>query len=76
MVSSFCPVGPRIVPVRDLGEAGDLRVVQRLDSVTLQDSRTSRLILGVRELVSFVSRALTLLPGDVVEAVPCAPARL
>ncbi len=63
---SFCPVGPGIVPVEELGEAGDLRVVQRLNGATLQDSRTSRLIFGVRDLVSFVSHALTLLPGDVV----------
>ncbi len=63
---SFCPIGPGIVPVGDLGDAGDLRVVQRLNGVTLQDSRTSRLIFGVRELVSFASRALTLLPGDLI----------
>jgi len=63
---TFCPVGPRMVPVHDLGDAADLRVVQRLNGEVLQDSRTSRLVFGVRELVSFVSRALTLLPGDLV----------
>ena len=63
---SFCPIGPGIVPVGDLDDAGDLRVVQRLNGVTLQDSRTSRLLFGVCELVSFASRALTLLPGDLV----------
>lgn len=63
---TFCPVGPGIVPVSELGEAGDLRVVQRLNGATLQDSRTSRLIFGVRELVSFVSEAVTLLPGDLI----------
>lgn len=63
---TFCPVGPRVVPVSDLGDAADLRVVQRLNGAVLQDSRTSRLIFGVRELVSFVSRAVTLLPGDLI----------
>ena len=63
---SFCPIGPGIAPVADLGDAGDLRVVQRLNGVTLQDSRTSGLLFGVRDLVSFVSRALTLLPGDLI----------
>jgi 2-keto-4-pentenoate hydratase/2-oxohepta-3-ene-1,7-dioic acid hydratase in catechol pathway len=63
---TFCPVGPGIVPVDELGDAGDLRVVQRLNGDTLQDSRTSRLIFDVRALVSFVSHALTLLPGDLI----------
>ena len=63
---SFCPVGPRIVPVAELGEAGDLRVVQRLNGEVLQNGSTSQLIFGVRELVSFTSHVLTLQPGDLI----------
>ena len=63
---TFCPVGPGIVPVSELGDAGDLRVVQRLNGETLQDSRTSNLIFDVRTLVAFISHALTLLPGDLI----------
>lgn len=63
---TFCPIGPSIIPVSELGDAGDLRVVQRLNGTTLQDSRTSRLIFDVRTLIAFVSRALTLLPGDLI----------
>ena len=63
---TFCPIGPVIVPVSELGDAGDLRVEQRLNGETLQDSRTSRLLFGVRDLVSFISHALTLLPGDLI----------
>ncbi len=63
---TFCPIGPGIVPVSELGDAGDLRVVQRLNGETLQDSRTSNLIFDVRTLVAFISHALTLLPGDLI----------
>ena len=63
---SFCPVGPRLVPAAELGDAGDLRVTQRLNGETLQDGRTGDLIFPVRELVSFVSHVLTLLPGDLI----------
>jgi 5-carboxymethyl-2-hydroxymuconate isomerase len=63
---TFCPIGPGVVPVSELGDAGDLRVVQRLNGETLQDSRTSALIFDVRALVAFISHALTLLPGDLI----------
>ncbi len=64
--NTFCPIGPSVVPVSELGDAGDLRVVQRLNGETLQDSRTSDLIFDVRTLVAFISHALTLLPGDLI----------
>jgi 2-keto-4-pentenoate hydratase/2-oxohepta-3-ene-1,7-dioic acid hydratase in catechol pathway len=63
---SFCPVGPRLVPAEELGEAGDLRVVQRLNGATLQDSRTGELVFGVRRLVSHASQVFTLEPGDLI----------
>jgi 2,4-diketo-3-deoxy-L-fuconate hydrolase len=63
---SFCPLGPELVPVEDLGDAGDLRIVQRLNGEALQDSRTSGLIFGVPELVAHASTVFTLEPGDVI----------
>jgi 2-keto-4-pentenoate hydratase/2-oxohepta-3-ene-1,7-dioic acid hydratase in catechol pathway len=63
---TFCPLGPRLVPATELGEAGDLRIVQRLNGEPLQDSRTSQLVFGVRELVARASAVFTLEPGDVI----------
>ena len=33
---------------------------------TLQDSNTDKMIFGVRELIAFISRGITLEPGDVI----------
>jgi 2-keto-4-pentenoate hydratase/2-oxohepta-3-ene-1,7-dioic acid hydratase in catechol pathway len=63
---TFCPLLPAVVPVEELGEAGDLRIVQRLNGEALQDSRTSELIFGVSELVAHASSVFTLEPGDVI----------
>jgi 2-keto-4-pentenoate hydratase/2-oxohepta-3-ene-1,7-dioic acid hydratase in catechol pathway len=63
---SFCPIGPQIVPVSELGDARDLRIMQRVNGRTLQDSRTSKLIFGVRELVAYASSVCTLEPGDLI----------
>lgn len=63
---SFCPLGPELVPRDELGDAGDLRIVQRLNGRALQDSRTSDLIFGVAALVAHASTVFTLEPGDVI----------
>jgi 2-keto-4-pentenoate hydratase/2-oxohepta-3-ene-1,7-dioic acid hydratase in catechol pathway len=63
---TFCPLLPRIAPVEELGEAGDLHIVQRLNGTVLQDSRTSELIFGVRALVAHASSVFTLEPGDLI----------
>jgi 2,4-diketo-3-deoxy-L-fuconate hydrolase len=63
---TFCPLLPVVVPVETLGEADDLKIVQRLNGEPLQDSRTSELIFGVRELVAHASGVFTLEPGDII----------
>ena len=63
---SFCPLGPELVSVDELGDAADLAIVQRLNGEALQDSRTSELIFGVRELVAHASTVFTLEPGDLI----------
>ena len=63
---TFCPLLPELRPVDELGDAGDLRISQRVNGEPLQDSRTSQLIFGVRELVAHASTVFTLEPGDVI----------
>jgi 2-keto-4-pentenoate hydratase/2-oxohepta-3-ene-1,7-dioic acid hydratase in catechol pathway len=63
---TFCPLGDRLVPVSELGDGSGLRVVQRLNGDVLQDGNTSDLIFDVPFLLSFVSNAFTLEPGDLI----------
>jgi 2-keto-4-pentenoate hydratase/2-oxohepta-3-ene-1,7-dioic acid hydratase in catechol pathway len=60
---SFCPLGPYLVTDLDVT---DLRVTTRLDGVVVQDGRTSEMVFDVPTLISYVSAAMTLLPGDVL----------
>lgn len=60
---TFCPVGPRVVAGLD---PRDLRITTRVNGVVRQDSRTSDLIFDVATLIAFVSRHMTLLPGDLI----------
>jgi 2-keto-4-pentenoate hydratase/2-oxohepta-3-ene-1,7-dioic acid hydratase in catechol pathway len=60
---TFCPIGPEIV---ELDDPSDVRVVQRLNGEVLQDSRTSRLIFDIPTLIEYVTRVVTLEPGDLI----------
>jgi 2,4-didehydro-3-deoxy-L-rhamnonate hydrolase len=64
-LDTFCPVGPRVVP-RDEVDVSDVRIQQRLNGETLQDSRTGLLIFDIPTLVSYVSQHLTLERGDLI----------
>ncbi|MFC1944924.1 fumarylacetoacetate hydrolase family protein, partial [Chloroflexota bacterium] len=44
----------------------DLEIETRLNGEIKQSARTSDLIFGVDDLVSFISGVMTLLPGDVI----------
>ncbi|UOD79852.1 fumarylacetoacetate hydrolase family protein [Paenarthrobacter ureafaciens] len=57
------PLGPWIETELD---PDDLAVQARLNGELRQDGNTTQMIRGVRELVSIVSQAFTLLPGDVI----------
>ncbi len=60
---SSCPLGPWVVPGLDVD---DLAVLARVNGQTRQEGRTSQLIFDVAQLVSYISEAFTLLPGDVI----------
>ena len=60
---TFCPVGPAIET--DLDPA-DLRISTRVNGQVRQDGRTSQMIFPCGELFAFITRVMTLLPGDLI----------
>ena len=60
---TFCPLGPWIET--DLDPSAQ-RIVTRLDGQVVQDGPTSAMVHDTASLISFASKAFTLLPGDVV----------
>jgi 2-keto-4-pentenoate hydratase/2-oxohepta-3-ene-1,7-dioic acid hydratase in catechol pathway len=65
---SFCPIGPWIeTDLPGIGlDPADLEVTCTVDGEPRQQGRTSQLIFDVPTLISYISRVMTLLPGDVV----------
>ena len=60
---TFCPLGPWIETDLDVA---DLSIVTRRDGEVVQDGTTADMVHGVAALVSYASRAFTLLPGDII----------
>ncbi|MYA78607.1 MAG: fumarylacetoacetate hydrolase family protein [Gemmatimonadetes bacterium] len=63
---TFCPMGPWLVTKDEIPDPNALAVKLTLNGSVLQDSNTDNLIFNVPTLVSRISSAMTLLPGDVI----------
>src|SRR5580765_3228359 len=64
-LDTFLPVGD-LVPAGEVPDPQALAVRAVLNGETMQDSSTSNQIFGVAEVVSFISQAITLEPGDLI----------
>lgn len=60
---TFCPIGPGIV--RDI-DPSNLNITLHVNGEVQQDSNTKNLIFDVEYIVSYVSKVMTLLPGDII----------
>jgi 2-keto-4-pentenoate hydratase/2-oxohepta-3-ene-1,7-dioic acid hydratase in catechol pathway len=64
-LDTFLPVGD-LVPKDEVPDPQALPIRAVLNGTTMQESNTAQQIFGVREVVSFVSQAITLVPGDLI----------
>jgi len=63
---TFCPVGPRLVPREEIDDPQALAIRCVLNGETMQDSSTSQMIFSVAEIIAYVTRVITLEPGDLI----------
>ncbi len=63
---TFCPLGPWVVTPDEVGDPQTLAIECRVSGELMQSSSTSRMIFGVAEIIEYLTRVLTLEPGDVV----------
>ena len=63
---SFAPLGPFLATRDELPEIAGLAMWLDVNGAPRQRSTTANMVVGVPELVSYVSQFMTLLPGDVI----------
>lgn len=63
---SFAPLGPWLVTKEEMTDIDNLRLWLTVNGEKMQDGNTSNFIFRIPHIISYVSRFMTLLPGDVI----------
>ena len=63
---TFAPAGPCLVTPDEIDDAHDMRMWLRVNGELVQDGSTAKMVFNVPQLLSYISRFMTLLPGDIV----------
>ncbi len=59
-------LGPVMTTADELGDGSGLAIRSAVNGVVKQESNTDQLVFGVAELISVISTAVTLAPGDLI----------
>ncbi|NBN63933.1 ureidoglycolate lyase [Microvirga tunisiensis] len=63
---TFGPTGPWLVTPDEIADVSSLAMWLEVDGKRYQDGSTATMIFGVAEIVSYLSRFMSLQPGDVI----------
>jgi 2-keto-4-pentenoate hydratase/2-oxohepta-3-ene-1,7-dioic acid hydratase in catechol pathway len=63
---TFCPVGPRVVPLRDLPPWEELEVICRVNGEERQHGHAKDMVFGIPDVIAYISQVMTLEPGDLI----------
>lgn len=63
---TFAPIGPWLVSKDEINDPHNLRLWLSLNGKIVQDSNTDDLIFNVPQLIAYISKFMTLLPGDII----------
>lgn len=63
---TFGPIGPLLVTCDEIPDPQDLNMWLEVNGRRMQTGNTRTMIFGCAEIVSYISRFMTLLPGDII----------
>jgi 2,4-didehydro-3-deoxy-L-rhamnonate hydrolase len=63
---TFGPIGPWLVTADEIGDPQNLEMFLNLNGRRMQSGNTQRMVFPVRQLIAYVSRFMTLYPGDLL----------
>jgi len=63
---TFGPIGPAIVPTKLISNPHQLDITVKVNGEIRQHANTSQMIFKIPELIQYISRHMTLSPGDII----------
>jgi 2,4-didehydro-3-deoxy-L-rhamnonate hydrolase len=63
---TFAPLGPWLATKDEIKDVHNLRLWLTVNGEKMQDGNTDDLIFNIPQVVSYISRFMTLLPGDII----------
>ncbi len=63
---TFAPIGPFLATADEISDPHKLRLWLKLNGKIMQDGTTANFIFDIPFLISYTSRFMTLLPGDII----------
>lgn len=65
-LDTFAPIGPYLVSREDVPDPQNLSIKATLNGEVMQEGTTEKMIFPVAEIISFLSKGMTLEPGDII----------
>ena len=63
---TFAPLGPFLVTPDEIGDINNLQLTTQVDGALMQDGNTRDLIFDIPFLLEYISKDITLIPGDII----------
>ena len=63
---TFGPIGPRIANINEITDPHDLNLELRVNGEIKQQSNTKHLLFKIPELMEYITKIFTLVPGDII----------
>ncbi len=65
-IDTFCPIGPFLVPTNEVPNPQELDIELTVNGQIRQQANTKDMIFPIPDLLAYISRFMTLNPGDIV----------
>ncbi len=65
-IDTFAPCGPALVTLDEVSDLQNLAVRTRINGEVVQEGTTAQMIFSVAATIAWLSRTMTLVPGDII----------
>ncbi|GGB53306.1 2-hydroxyhepta-2,4-diene-1,7-dioate isomerase [Lentibacillus populi] len=65
-IDKSCPTGPWLVTKDEIADVQNLDIICKVNGNMVQSSNTNLMMFSIKQIISEISQAMTLMPGDII----------